>query len=151
MSDVSSVEKILDFAIEREQEAVDFYTDLAQKSTSTEMRKVFEQFAQEERGHKAKLMGVKGGKRLPASPKPVQDLRISDYVVAAQPGSDLSYQDALILAMKKEKAAFRLYTDLASYVEDEGLRDLLLALAQEEAKHKLRFEVEYDEKYLTDY
>ena len=31
------------------------------------------------------------------------------------------------------------------------MRDLFLALAQEEAKHKLRFEVEYDDRFLKDW
>ena len=62
----------------------------------------------------------------------------------------MDYQSALILAMKKEKAAFRLYTDLAASTEDEGIRDLFQGLAQEEAKHKLRFEVEYDDDFLRD-
>ena len=52
--------------------------------------------------------------------------------------------------MKQEKAAFKLYTDLAVVAPDEDLRDLLLSLAQEEAKHKLRFEVEYDDQILTE-
>ena len=47
--------------------------------------------------------------------------------------------------MKKEKAAFRLYQDLAGLVQDEKIKALFLSLAQEEAKHKLRFEVEYDD------
>jgi rubrerythrin len=151
MKDIMTVDRILDFAIEREQEAVDFYTDIAAKASSAEMRKVFEQFAGEERGHKAKLQGVRAGKTLPLPKQPAMDLRISDYVVASAPGPDISYQDALILAMKKEKAAFRLYNDLAGLADDEGLRDLFLALAQEEAKHKLRFEVEYDERFLKDW
>jgi rubrerythrin len=50
--------------------------------------------------------------------------------------------------MKQEKAAFRLYTDLAASTDDDAVRDLFLGLAQEEAKHKLRFEVEYDEDFL---
>ena len=62
----------------------------------------------------------------------------------------LDYQKALIIAMKKEKAAFRLYSDLAGRVDDAGIRDLLLGLAQEEAKHKLRFEVEYDDFVLAE-
>ena len=33
---------------------------------------------------------------------------------------------------------------------DEDLRGLLLSLAQEEAKHKLRFEIEYDDRILTE-
>jgi rubrerythrin len=50
----------------------------------------------------------------------------------------------LVIAMKKEKAAFRLYTNLASIATSEALRDVLTKLAQEEAEHKLRLEIEYD-------
>jgi rubrerythrin len=56
----------------------------------------------------------------------------------------------LILAMKKEKIAFRLYNDLASASTDEPSKKLFLMLAQEEAKHKLRFEVEYDSNILKE-
>ena len=35
-------------------------------------------------------------------------------------------------------------------VDDAGLQETFLGLAQEEAKHKLRFEVEYDEFVLTE-
>jgi rubrerythrin len=150
MSESTAVDEILDFAIEREQEAVDFYTDLAGQATSQATRASFEQFANEERGHKAKLEAVKGGKRLRASAKAIQDLKIGDYLVDEAPGPKTDYQGALIVAMKREKAAFRLYTDLAARTDDVELRDLLLGLAQEEAKHKLRFEVEYDEKILTE-
>jgi rubrerythrin len=52
--------------------------------------------------------------------------------------------------MKKEKAAFKLYTDLATSVSDENLRSVFKMLAQEEAKHKLRFEIEYDENILSE-
>ena len=62
----------------------------------------------------------------------------------------LDYQQALIVAMKKEKAAFKLYSALAEQTTDAAFRELFLALAQEEAKHKLRFEVEYDEEFLSE-
>ncbi len=61
---------------------------------------------------------------------------------------DTSYQDIPILAMKKEKAAFKLYMDLHETVDDADLKSLMLALAQEEAKHKLRFEIEYDDNFM---
>ena len=47
--------------------------------------------------------------------------------------------------MRMEKAAFRLYSDMAAMAEDEAIRQSLLALANEEAKHKLHFEIEYDD------
>jgi rubrerythrin len=144
-------EETLDFAIAREQEAVDFYTDLAGKVRTQAMKDVFLQFAGEERGHKAKLTAVKSGKRALVTGTPVQDLKIGDYLVSEEPKPDMDYREALILAMKKEKAAFRLYSDLAARTADAELKDLLFALAQEEAKHKLRFEVEYDEHVLKDW
>jgi len=150
MSQWHSVDEILDFAIKNEEDAAEFYTDLADRSESISMRKVFEDFAREERGHKTKLLGVKkSGKMQPATEK-IIDLKIGDYLVDTKPGPDLDVQQALILAMKQEKAAFKLYTDLAAAAPDEELRGLLLALAQEEAKHKLRFEVEYDDRILTE-
>jgi rubrerythrin len=84
------------------------------------------------------------------APAKVQDLKIGDYLVDQKPNPELDYQEALILAMKKEKAAFRLYSDLADVTEDEKLRQVFQALAQEEAKHKLRFEIEYDDNILTE-
>ena len=145
-----SVDSVLDFAIKNEQAASDFYTDLASKMEKPQMKKIFEGFAAEELGHKAKLESVKGKKKGALSKTKVLDLKIGDYLVEQTPSPNMDYQSALILAMKQEKAAFRLYTDLAASTDDKKVRDLFLGLAQEEAKHKLRFEVEYDEDFLRD-
>ena len=150
MSELKSVDEILDFAINGEQEASDWYTDLAGKVSQDWMKKVFLGFAKEELGHKAKLESIKAGNKLFPAQKKVLDLKLSDYLVDAEVSADLSYQDALILAMKKEKAAFKLYSDLAASTDDEGLRNTLLSLAHEEANHKLRFEVEYDDHILIE-
>jgi rubrerythrin len=145
-----SVEAVLDFAIKNEQAAFDFYTELASKMEKPYMKQTFEGFAAEERGHKAKLEAVKSGKIAKLSKAKVLDLKIGDYLVEQEASASMDYQSALILAMKKEKAAFRLYTDLAASTEDAGMRDLFRGLAQEEAKHKLRFEIEYDDDFLRD-
>ena len=139
---------VLDYAIDKEIEANRFYVGLAKQMKNPAMHKVFEAFAQEELGHKAKLEGIKQGKKIPPAKK-ITDLKIADYTVDVEPTSDMSYQDALILAMKKEKAAYRLYLDLADQVENEDQKSLFLSLAQEEAKHKLRFEIEYDDVMLN--
>jgi rubrerythrin len=145
-----SVDSVLDFAIKNEQEASDFYTDLASKMDKPQMKKIFQGFAAEERGHKAKLEAVKKKEKSKLSQAKVLDLKIGDYLVEQKPDATMDYQSALILAMKQEKAAFRLYSDLAASADDEETRELFLGLAQEEAKHKLRFEVEYDEDFLRE-
>jgi rubrerythrin len=145
-----SVDAVLDFAIENEQGAADFYTELASKMEKPHMREVFEGFAAEEKGHKAKLESVKAGKRTKLSKAKVLDLKMAEYLVEEKPSASMDFQSALILAMKQEKAAFRLYSDLAASANDAEMRDLFLGLAQEEAKHKLRFEVEYDDGFLKE-
>lgn len=145
MSNWSAYEEIIDFAIENEEEAYNFYKELASKMEKPAMKDVFNGFAQEEKGHKQRLLDVKAGKQGLSVPKKTPDLKMSDYLVDVAPRSDMSYQDALILAMKKEKAAYRLYTDIAANAEDAKIRQLFMQLAEEEAKHKLRFEIEYDD------
>ncbi len=148
--DFESVDDILDFAIEREQEAVDFYTESAAKIDKDWMKQVLEQFAREEKGHKAKLQAVKKGQKLLSHREEVMDLKVGDYLADVEVGPNMSYQQILIVAMKREKTAFKLYNDLAERVAEAEIKNLFLGLAQEEARHKLRFEVEYDDLILRD-
>lgn len=150
MNKFNSVDEILDFAISREQESVDFYENLASKSRNVEMKEVFEEFAQEELRHKAKLQKVLTMGILFLPEEEILDLKISDYTVTIAPKPDMSYEEALILAMNREKAAYKMYINLSRKVKDTGLKDLFQMLATEESKHKLRFEVEYDEYVLKE-
>ncbi len=150
MKNFNSVDEILDFAMQAEQEAVNFYTDLSKSMDHPEMQSVFLEFAQEEIKHKARLQKVKEEKIFNISKEKILDLKIADYTVKIYPTSEMSYQDALILAMNREKAAFKLYTKLSTQTENQDLKALFLSLAQEESKHKLRFELEYDEFILRE-
>lgn len=147
---LDTADKILDYAIEKEEDAARFYTNLAAKMDRQYMKEVFESFAREEKAHKEKLIGVKTGKRLISAEKKITDLKIGDSLVDIDMSGEMSYQEALIVAMKAEKAAFKLYHDLAQATDNADLQQLFLDLAQEEAKHKLRFEIEYDDLILTE-
>ncbi len=150
MKEFESIEEILDFAIDNEQHAADFYNKLAKESTNTEMQKYFEQYAKEEMGHKSRLMKIKSGGVYTLKSEAVSDLKIGDYLVASKVSDNMSYQDALILAMKREKAAYKLYMKLSDIAPTLELEILFRDLANEEAKHKLKFETEYDEVILRD-
>jgi rubrerythrin len=146
-----SVNEVLDFAIAGEIEASEFYAALAGRMEAPAMRRAFAEFAKEEQGHRVKLEAVKRGEySFGAAARQLTGLGLADYVVEGEPTENMSYADALVLAMKKEKAAFRLYTDLATVAEGEALRNLFLSLAAEEARHKLRFEIEYDDHVLKE-
>lgn len=150
MKEWKTADDILDYAINNEQGAVDFYRELADKAAKPWIRELFENYAKEEMGHKSKIEAVKAGQTFKPVEGKVLDLKLGDYLVDIDPSPGMDYQSALVVAMKREKAAFRLYSDMAAQVEDEELRSLFQQLAQEEAKHKLRFEVEYDEHILTE-
>jgi len=151
MNEFKSIDDIIDLAIKDEIRASNLYADLAKRSMSKEMQKVFEQFSKEELGHKKTLELIKkGGKIVPSNTK-VEDLKISDYLVEVNTSrDDLSYQEALIIAMKEEKATFRLYSDLAARTSDPTAKETFLMLAKEEARHKLLFEIEYDDNMLKE-
>jgi rubrerythrin len=150
MEDFKTVNDILDFAIQGEQEAVDFYSGLSRLAKNQEMKDIFMQFAAEEMSHKAKLLKIKEEGVFALHHESIPDLKIADYLVNAEATPEMNYQDALVVAMQKEKAAFKLYTRLAEKAPNPALKDLFLSLAQEESKHKLRFEVEYDDFILRE-
>ena len=81
MEEFRSADDILDFAIASEQEAMDFYTDLAKQARSKAMKEVFLQFAKEEKGHKTRLMKIKKDQSFEFREEKVTDLKIADYLV----------------------------------------------------------------------
>ncbi|HNV96375.1 MAG TPA: ferritin family protein [Bacteroidales bacterium] len=150
MKPFNNLDDILDFAIDMEQKSIEFYNDLAQKAKANDMKETFYNFVEEEIKHKAKLVKIKEEKVFNLGQDKIQELNIADYVEKTEPKNDMTYQEALILAMKREKAAFRLYTKLANQTSDPEFVKLFLSLAQEESKHKLMFEIEYDEIILKE-
>ena len=132
MKEFTNINEILDFAIGEEQAAVDFYLQLAAQSKNQQTKTIFHEYAEEEMRHKANLLSIKESGIFKLTDEKVKDLKISEYLLDVKPYANMSYQDALILAMKKEKAAFRMYSKLAEKAEDSVVKGLFLNLAQEE-------------------
>ena len=144
MMEFGSDSEILEFAVAREIEAYKFYMALAERMERPKMQKVFEELANEEFGHKERLeLEIMKTGRV-AAIEDISKIDTQEYYIEGQYQFDMDYKSMLTMAIEKEKMAFRLYTDLAANVGDEQSRELLLTLAEEEVKHKLRFEYEYD-------
>jgi rubrerythrin len=120
------------------------------RPVSNGMRQVFLDFAIEELGHKKLLEDAKKDKKILLKKEQIADLKIAEFTVAVRPTPNMNFKDALILAMQKEKKAFQLYTRLANLMSNKENAELFAALAQQEAKHKLRFELEYDDVVLKE-
>ena len=110
------------------------------------MQDILNEFAEEEKMHQEKLQRVKRGEyQMLDGSTPVPNIYIAEFLPEAKTGPDMDLEDALILAMKREKAAYRFYIGLAVDAPTQELMDLFMGLAHEEANHKLRFEIEYDD------
>jgi rubrerythrin len=144
-----SLAAILDFAIEKEIEAAEFYTKISKEETFYGAGKMFEEFAREERKHQQMLQDFKTkGPTIGMEEyqfKWITDIKRSDYVLDLEYRPAMGYDEILMLAMKREEKALKLYNDFLDQADAEQSRTLFKILCQEEAKHKLALETMYDD------
>jgi len=147
--DFQDFSDIVRFAIDKEIEAAKFYTDCSRQESFAGSRQMLQEFAAEERKHQQMLEKLlEEGTAEPAPDykfKWIPDIRRADYVedIAYRPG--LGYHELLLLAMKREQAALKLYNLLQDKAAGDNERKLFKILCQEEAKHKLGLETMYDD------
>ena len=145
----TQISEMMAFAIERERSAAAFYDGLAKLTDNPAMQAEFSKLATQERGHLARLERAQESEEGLQQRTEVVDLRLSDYLVGVEPTPGMSYDELLVLAIHREQQALALYTDMAAKVADGSFKKLLLALAKEEASHKHKFEVEFNDVYLA--
>jgi len=143
MKESRTVDEVLDFAISKEIAAHRFYSKLAQWAERTEAAKLFEEMAIDELQHRIRLEAIKAGE-VTIKEEEVGSLGIAESIEADEPKVNMTYAQALVVAMRREKNSFRLYTRFASVAREPDVKDILSKMAQEEAQHKLRLEIEYD-------
>jgi rubrerythrin len=146
--DLSNFQEILNFAISKEEKAIDAYGTMSEKTKAPGLKELLIELQEEERNHKKLLEGISDQKIQSFEIKEVPDLKITDYLVEEAPTEDMNFQDLLIFAAKKEQEAVDLYTNLESNAKDEELKKLFQFLIQQEKTHKLKLEKEYDEHVL---
>lgn len=141
---------IIDFAIEKEIEAASFYEEVAGTEVQKETRRMFLDFAKEERKHQYLLenLDCKGECSLVTQDykfKWIGDIKRSDLMVDIVWRKGMLFRDILLLAMKREEKALTLYNELCQQSETETAKNIFKILCQEEALHKLGLETLYDE------
>ena len=146
--DEKKFKEIIQFAIGKEVEAFNFYTEASGNAKYSGGKDLFLSLAKEEEGHRKLLANLNMEKVAQKRIEKVPDLKISDYMVDVEVKPDLSYADMLRIAMKREERSVKLYNDLKTSSGDKELEKLFTFLATEEAKHKLRLEKIYDDEIL---
>lgn len=146
----ADIEAIIDFAIEKEQEAAAFYDKISKEEEDfSGSKQMFKEFAVEERKHEKILKDFKT-RGISKSLKEYQlkwitDIKRSDYLVDLTYSKGMPYNEILLLAMKREEKALKLYNDFLGQADTDESKKLFKVLCQEEAKHKLALETLYDD------
>ncbi|MBT3225669.1 MAG: ferritin family protein [Deltaproteobacteria bacterium] len=142
-----TIDDIVDFAIEKEVEAADFYETAAENEDVKSTAEVLKEYAAEERKHEMMLTNLKNNKTKISEYKfeKIQDIKRSDYLLDLEFQKGMSYMEIMRLAMKREEKAHSLYEKLAQAAENTEQVNVFTILAQEEAKHKNYFETMYDD------
>ncbi|MCD6117696.1 ferritin family protein [bacterium] len=148
--DLNDFKKVMDFALEKEEEAVEFYKMCAEIIDRSNMKEVFLELSREEEKHVKMVKNFKPELVDRAKLSIAPNLKISDYLVDMEFSQDMNYQQLLILAMKREEKSKELYDAMAENSTDEKIVTLFKMLAQEELRHKNRIEKEYDDIVLRE-
>ncbi|MFA7057021.1 MAG: ferritin family protein [Candidatus Cloacimonadales bacterium] len=143
-------DKIIEFAILREQDAVEFYHQLQKHAKFADQKQMLIDFENMEKGHIIVLKNIhkKGLDYL--DPNRPSNMKTSDYILANYDDKDLSYENILVRAIKREEYSYKLYKDLATKFPDTEVAVLFKNLAAEEIKHKNHFSGMYDKHVLKD-
>ena len=149
--DQEKFKSIVESAIEREIEAVELYTRLADHASRKNVTVFFNEMAEEEGKHRYLLVEfLENSHGHDLKLQDVPDLKIGDYLEEKEYSDGMSFQDALVMSIKKEEHARDLYKFLADTNLDPEAQTLFNFLSQQEAKHKLKLEKEYDDAILSE-
>jgi rubrerythrin len=144
-------EDILQFAIEREMDSYNFYTEAKKNAKTSNAKTFFDQLARQELIHKQKLEEMHLSKEVLMD---LSVLNIDEYSIHEQFENDMQfhmeYQQILLLAMKREALSVKLYTDIRRIVKDSEQQKIFDRLIKEEQSHRDSLQMEYDAYVLTE-
>ena len=142
------IDKILEIAIRKEQEARAFYLDLGKRVQDPAVRETLEFLAGEEAKHQEFLekyrRGELAGGALALST--VVDYRILEHLEEGEApdlSGPLTPEQAFLVAARREQASHEVYLRLSHMHPPGPARDLLEKMANEELRHKEKVEYLY--------
>ena len=149
---ILTVEEALKYAIQEEIKAYNLYTNTSKRVKIDSTRLMLTELAKEEDSHRKLLEKViiDGDYEMLGKKIPEKGRGISDFIVASNLSENATPQEVLIFAMKEEDKAFKLYSYLKNIHKETNAEKLFEKLAEEEKRHKIRFEEEYEKYFSVD-
>ncbi len=135
----------IDIAIQREEEAYAFYTDLISRVLDSSAKDALTLLAGEEKKHKAFLVNYRdggyGADALRLS-HPI-DYKIAEHMDNPDIKKDMASKDVFLVAAHRELNSYNFYKGLAELHPDGEIKQIFLKMASEELNHKEKVEYLY--------
>jgi rubrerythrin len=152
MAAFKTINDIVSLALEKEREAVQFYTQASAMVVNPGTKVLLKELAVEEGKHVAKLVDIQAGKAIEtvgAKPLPTA-MDLGKYLVSETISDISTPQDIMIIAIKREDKAIAFYSSQLPIVSGTDLQSVFEHLLTWEQEHKERLEAEYDRVVLKD-
>ena len=144
------LESAINFALSLIERNYYFFKYWAEKVNRKSIRDALLDWAEEELKHKEVLLNIEEDKEVDLHQTDIPDLRLSEYFMDAEPSEDMTYEEALRIAMKRENAEIETYEYLANIAQSPRAKQMLLKLAADSRQRKLDFEKKYIEKFMSE-
>ncbi len=139
--------QLLNRAIGKEQEAQTLYEIFAGKAEDPQSKKLLEDLAKEELGHRLALEKIDPDNPGTFTATEISRGEFGEFFDRPQISHDATAQDVLRFAIAEEVEAFNFYSSMTKYTKDENFTNLLKKLASEEKRHKQKLERMYDDMF----
>jgi rubrerythrin len=148
--DNSNFVDIILFAIKREEDAYRAYGEMSKVAETPGLKKLLLELQAEEKKHKELLQDITSEDIENLETHKVVDLKISDFLTEEPTTPDMTFQDLLIFAAKKEQQAVELYTGMKAAVKSDQFKKMFDFFIEQEKEHKLKLETEYEKHVLEE-
>ncbi len=137
---IHEFKSIIEFAVNNEVEAYEFYRDAALKVQDQHLKETFEELAEEELKHKKFLKDFLDSGADEIKVSEVSDYKLAETIDKPKLTVEMKFADAIGLAIKNEEEAMNMYKNLSNICLDEEQQKLFLGLMKMEQMHKTRLE-----------
>jgi rubrerythrin len=137
--------EVLDKAIQREEEAYQFYMDILNQIEDQSAKETIEWVAGEEQKHRDFLVNYREGRYGSDSLRmgAVVHYKIAEHQEEPEIAKDMRREDVFLVASHRELKSYNFYTELAELHPRGDTKEMLLRIANEELKHKEKMEYLY--------
>ncbi len=148
----------ISIALKKEEDSFSFYKNAEKTVQFKPLKLLFKDLAKAEVKHKNILIkelrklegGAKELDKLTKGPGKTKDYGLSKYLLPQNVKPTMGYQEALIVAMKREEKACELFEYLKSITTDKNLKTTFNTLYKWEIEHLRMLEEKYDDEILTE-